>query len=385
MSLPRTSPGLAGPPPVLDGTGVLLTPWEPESDVGDVLAMARDPQTHAWTSMRSLRTEQDALAWMDRRTSEPDRVEWAVREPGGRVLLARVNLHRFVGEPPSAEIGYAVHPDHRRRGVATRAVAAATSYAVGVLGLTRVVLLHARANTASCLVAQAAGFAYEGCERAALDHGDGTAVDQHRHARLADDPPGRADPPGGRVRVVEPAEIAAGRLHLRPTSLADDTADLAALLTDPEVRRWNPGSGDTSSGGLRRWCESAAAWSDGGHATFTVLDATTGRLQAVVSLHRIDALSRDAEIGYRVAPWARGRGVATDAVAAVTRWAFGALGLLRVEARHALGNPASCRILDKVGFSLEGTLRQAYTYGDGARHDEHLHARLAGDAAPSPS
>jgi RimJ/RimL family protein N-acetyltransferase len=69
-------------------------------------------------------------------------------------------------------------------------------------------------------------------------------------------------------------------------------------------------------------------------------------------------------------------------VAAATRWAFGALDLVRIELCHAVVNPASCRVATKAGYRLEGTLRQSYVYGDGRRYDEHLHARLAGDAAP---
>jgi RimJ/RimL family protein N-acetyltransferase len=109
-----------------------------------------------------------------------------------------------------------------------------------------------------------------------------------------------------------------------------------------------------------------------------VLDATTGRLLGNVSLHKIDHEQRDAEIGYRVAPWARGQGVATDSVAAATRWAFGALDLVRIELAHAVANPASCRVAEKAGYQLEGTLRQSFVYA-GIRQDEHLHARLVTD------
>jgi RimJ/RimL family protein N-acetyltransferase len=36
-------------------------------------------------------------------------------------------------------------------------------------------------------------------------------------------------------------------------------------------------------------------------------------------------------------------------------------------------------VAEKAGFPCEGTLRQAYVYGDGMRYDDHLHARLASD------
>lgn len=181
---------------------------------------------------------------------------------------------------------------------------------------------------------------------------------------------------------IEHVEIAAGRLQLRPPSVGE-AADALAMLLDPDVVRWNPGPDRLDLEQARAWCRRGADWSDGGHATFSVLDATTGGLLGNVSLHKIDREQQDGEIGYRVAPWARGQGVATAGVAAVSRWAFAALGLVRIEARHAVVNVASCRVAEKAGYPWEGTLRQAFVYGDGVRHDEHLHARLAGDPAPS--
>jgi RimJ/RimL family protein N-acetyltransferase len=183
------------------------------------------------------------------------------------------------------------------------------------------------------------------------------------------------------VSAIEPVEIAAGRLQLRLPSEAD-AADVLAMLADPEVALWNPGPEGLDIDAARAWARRGADWSGGDHATFAVHDATSGRLLGNVSLHQIDHEQADAEIGYRVAPWARGQGVATAAVAAASRWAFGALDLLRIELCHATVNPASCRVALKAGYRVEGTLRQSYIYGDGRRYDEHLHARLASDPEP---
>ncbi|MDQ1627637.1 MAG: hypothetical protein QOI54_1381 [Actinomycetota bacterium] len=181
--------------------------------------------------------------------------------------------------------------------------------------------------------------------------------------------------------MIEPVEIAAGRLQLRAPVDADAT-DALLMLQDPAVRLWNPAPEVLDLADAREWCRRGANWADGQHATFVVIDATTGRLLGNVSLHSIDSEQHDAEIGYRVAPWARGAGVGTDAVAAATRWAFGTLDLVRIELAHAVVNPASCRVAEKAGYLLEGTLRQSYIYGDGMRYDEHLHARLASDPEP---
>lgn len=362
--------------PELGAAGLRLRGWRAE-DAAAVVAMALDPEARTWSaSLRSVRTEADAREWITSRRS-PDRVDWAVCDLDTAAVVGRASLHAVDPREGTAEVGYAVRPEHRRRGVARRATEAAVDYAFHGLGLARIVLVHAVGNHASCAVAARCGFAYEGTERSALDHGDGVRHDAHRHARLATDPPGRAVPAPAPAVPIEPTEIAAGRLQLRPPSTAD-AQDALRMLADPEVARWNPGPAHLDLEEVRAWCARGGDWSGGDHATFSVLDATTGRLLGSVSLHQIDRARGDAGLGCRVAPWARGRGVATDAVTAVTRWGFGALGLGRVRLAHAVANPASCRVADKAGLRLEGTMRGSFTDG-GLRHDEHLHARLASD------
>ena len=198
--------------PEVRGEGLVLGPWR-AADAARVLEIATDPATRAWSpSMRPLNTEADALTWMSERTANADRLDWAVRDSASGLLIGRVGLHRFDPGCRSAEIGYGVHPAHRRRGVALRAVTAATTYAFTTLNLARISLVHATGNSASCAVASAGGFAFEGVERSSLDHGDGVRHDMHRHARLATDagarPEDRADP--GRDRCGRPGAATVG-------------------------------------------------------------------------------------------------------------------------------------------------------------------------------
>jgi RimJ/RimL family protein N-acetyltransferase len=179
--------------------------------------------------------------------------------------------------------------------------------------------------------------------------------------------------------TLDPVEIVAGRFQLRPPSVRE-AADFLAMIDDPTARLWNPVPSVTNLAEAEDWCRHRADWSDGEAATFVVYDATEGKLLGTVSLHHIDRLQESAEIGYNVAPWARGQGVATAAVRSVTGWAFGALDLRRLVIFHATGNEASCRVAAKAGYVLEGELRSSHRYGDGELHDEHLHARLASDA-----
>jgi RimJ/RimL family protein N-acetyltransferase len=180
--------------------------------------------------------------------------------------------------------------------------------------------------------------------------------------------------------TIEPFAIEAGHLLLRPWR-DDDIDEAWAALQDPEIRVWNF-TGSASREEALRMIRGRQDWSAGDHASWAVVDLGSGALLGSLSLHRIDRAQGTAEIGYWTTPRARGKGVATAAVVAVCDWAFTALGLDRIELLHAVENPASARIAEKAGFSLEGRLRRSYRYGDGERHDELLWARLRDDPRP---
>jgi RimJ/RimL family protein N-acetyltransferase len=368
--------GPANGPPEVRGDGLVLGPWVTD-DAGRVLEIARDPETRAWSpSMRPLRNEADARSWMSTRAANAERLDWAVRDATSGALVGRVGLHRIDREHRSAEIGYGVHPAHRRRGVALRAVRAASSYGFATLHLARISLVHATGNPASCAVAGAAGYAFEGVERAGLDHGDGVLHDLHRHARLATDGDvhdgEESVPTAGRV----PVTIDGGDLTLRPWN-ASDAEPMLAYFADPQIVRWNPRLPLPDLAAAHRWLVSrATGWASGEACHWAVVDSATGALLGTTGLRQIDPIDRSAVASYSTAAAARGRGVAPAALTAATTWGFGALGLHRVTLSHVLANEASCRVASKAGFAIEATTRDSCLLRDGF-HDEHLHARLA--------
>jgi RimJ/RimL family protein N-acetyltransferase len=181
---------------------------------------------------------------------------------------------------------------------------------------------------------------------------------------------------------MEPFELSAGPLRLRPWR-PDDVDAVWAVFQDPDVRLWNGGgvaTRDDAAALLGRRMD----WSSGDHTSWAVVDATDAVL-ASLSVHSIDLVGNDAEIGYWTAPAARGRGVAAVAVDAGCRWAFAALPIDRIELCHAVENTASGRVAQKAGFTYEGHLRRSYRYGDGLKHDELLWSRLSDDPAPEIS
>jgi RimJ/RimL family protein N-acetyltransferase len=167
---------------------------------------------------------------------------------------------------------------------------------------------------------------------------------------------------------------------LRAT-VVSDAAAASTMFADREMKQWYSGPASLDEVRVEQWCRSSSDWSSGGHATWAIADAKD-RMVGNLSLVAIDLESRTATIAYRVAREARGRGVATQAVLAASRWAFTTLGLERIELEHAVANPASCRVAERCGYRFEGVKRGGYRADDGVRWDAHLHARLDTDPAP---
>jgi len=101
----------------------------------------------------------------------------------------------------------------------------------------------------------------------------------------------------------------------------------------------------------------------GEQAVFAITIASTEELVGAIGLG-IRTEHRRAELGYRVGKPYWNDGYCTEAAAAVVRWGFDVLGLERIYATHFAGNPASGRVMRKLGMKHEGTLRRhIYKWG----------------------
>ncbi len=92
----------------------------------------------------------------------------------------------------------------------------------------------------------------------------------------------------------------------------------------------------------------------------------------------IDRPGRTVELGYAIAPSARGRGVATEALRQLTAWALSELDVLRIELRINVDNEASKRVAERCGFVREGVLR-SMPLKAGVWGDLEVWSRLATD------
>lgn len=102
----------------------------------------------------------------------------------------------------------------------------------------------------------------------------------------------------------------------------------------------------------------------------------TGQLIGSSGLHRIDWQSRKFEIGY----WARsafsGKGYISEAADAITNFAVHVLMANRVEIRCDARNIRSARVAERLGYTLEGILRNEKCAVDGSLRDTMVFSKV---------
>ncbi|MGV9778105.1 GNAT family N-acetyltransferase [Streptosporangium sp. NPDC003464] len=172
--------------------------------------------------------------------------------------------------------------------------------------------------------------------------------------------------------------IPAGPVVMRALS-TDDVELIARACADPQIRRFIPTvpvpyTHDDAVSYLK---VAEQLWESGG-ASFAVADAGTDEWLGNIGLKPLDSRG-NGEIGYLIAPWARGRGAATAATRALTEWAF-AHGVRRMELLADVENLPSQRVALAAGFHREGVQRSAEDRRDGTRGDLVSFARLSDDS-----
>ncbi len=167
------------------------------------------------------------------------------------------------------------------------------------------------------------------------------------------------------------------RLEIRPFAL-DDFHALQACTSDPRVTRFFPW-GPNTEGETREFLKSvvdAAAQHPREHYVFAVVLLGRGLVGGCFLDRR---RHQEFEIGYYLRPDCWNQGLATEAVGALVPFGFRELAAHRLYARVDPENPASARVLESVGFRLEGRFRRD-SFIKGEWRDSLIYALLAGDA-----
>lgn len=186
----------------------------------------------------------------------------------------------------------------------------------------------------------------------------------------------------------EPAGGDAGFTALRTPRLvirrfrAEDAEALAGYRTDPDVARYQTWDTPYPLDRARRLLERLAELDPDTPGQWYNLAITLGdEVIGDVAVHSDVDDPRNARIGFSLARHAQGQGYATEAVSAVLEYLFTTRGKHRVSACCDARNTASAALLERVGMTREGRLRQA-TWVKGEWTDDVLHAVLA-DEWPS--
>lgn len=170
-------------------------------------------------------------------------------------------------------------------------------------------------------------------------------------------------------------EIRTERLLLRRPTLKD-ARDLFEYARDPEVARfitWKPHKSIKDSKKAILWMDEQYA---GGRAiTWGLIHPENARLIGTCGYVALYPNDERAEIGYAMSREYWGKGYMTEAVRAVLKFGFENMKLNRVEAKTNLENAVSSRLLEKVGMTYEGILRQ-YTFCKGQHLDLKMYSLL---------
>jgi ribosomal-protein-serine acetyltransferase len=173
-----------------------------------------------------------------------------------------------------------------------------------------------------------------------------------------------------------------GDLTLRPRE-PSDAAEVYAIVENHrlDLRRWLTWVDATHSAtDMRRYAQYAYAQFER-HSAFDYSIRENGKIVGAIGLHSLEWDNRCAQMGYWLSPDARGRGIVTRAAAALTSYGFGRLDLHRIEIRCVVENAASRGVAERLGYTFEGILHEAY-YLHGRFRDIALYATTAPREGP---
>ena len=155
--------------------------------------------------------------------------------------------------------------------------------------------------------------------------------------------------------------------------------EFVELIADEAVQRFTLVPTGVGESFVRDWiARYQAGWDDGSRVGFCIRSVSDGAFLGFAAIVELELDARQGEIGYMVAPAARGRGVSVCAVDLLTRWAFDDLGLERLELRIDVANAASERVAERAGYRRDGVLRNAH-FKEGLRSDTGIWSRLRTD------
>jgi RimJ/RimL family protein N-acetyltransferase len=181
-----------------------------------------------------------------------------------------------------------------------------------------------------------------------------------------------------------PDELRSARIVVRPYRPNDGAAVFAAIdESREELRPWMDWvDHHQTAEDARDFCiRCAAGWLGRTTLDAGIFDAADGRFLGATGLPNFDWNQRVFEVGYWLRTSAWGRGYAGEAVQLLARLVFEELSGVRLELRCDARNDRSRRVAERLGFSLEGRLRNETRDSHGQLRDTLVYALIPDDYA----
>jgi len=153
-------------------------------------------------------------------------------------------------------------------------------------------------------------------------------------------------------------EIKSQRLLLRKMDISDSTA-LFKLWSDPEVTKYMNIECFKNENQAKDMILLFDKLSKNDEAIrYTIIELKSNKVIGSCGFNYIDFNNAKAEIGYDLNKKFWGQGFAKEAISCLIQYAFNDLGLNRIEAKIEPQNISSIKLIERLNFTYEGTLRQ---------------------------
>lgn len=180
---------------------------------------------------------------------------------------------------------------------------------------------------------------------------------------------------GGKILITE---IKSPRLFLRKMNFLDK-AQLFEIWSDPEVTKYMNIDRFTSMKQVEEMIQLFETLSQNNEAIrYSIIEADSEEIIGTCGFNAIDYDNVKAEIGYDLRRKYWGKGYAAEAITSLIHYAFNDLNINRVEAKIEPENRNSIKLIERLGFIYEGTLREAEK-SKGQFINLKLYSKLASD------
>lgn len=174
------------------------------------------------------------------------------------------------------------------------------------------------------------------------------------------------------------SHIKSPRLLLRKMSISD-TAELFSIWSDSDVTKYMNIESFNHVDQVKEMIQLFDKLSEKNEAIrYSIIELESNKIIGTCGFNYLDFNNAKGEIGYDLNKAFWGQGFAKEAITYLIKYAFNDLCINRIEAKIEPENTSSIKLIEKLNFTYEGTLRQSEK-SKGRYIDLKLYSKLASD------